>query len=199
LSEAELDVLKSLLRVDPYSFKLWQSGDRWPQFPTLLKICYILDLSPNNLFYGKTLKVSARIVRSAPEMPPPKSKQHRSRSKFKPEDYEQALQTALEEDPPVSVIQVLSRLELKKNGKMWRRFPELCAAVTKRYADYRKSVLAKRKEDAVAEVRRVAREMHDAGLPVRTRQICPRLTMAGLYRPEGRAALREIKEELGLE
>jgi hypothetical protein len=89
------------------------------------------------------------------------------------------LRAALEEEPPVPVKQVIARLGFKSSN-MSRRFPELRAAVAKRYADYRKSLLAKRREEAVLEVQRVAQEVHHAGIPLRYRQLFPRLTMLSI-------------------
>lgn len=199
LSESEISLLTDWLKISRHSFNQWQMGASLPRLHSLLKICYSLDLSLADLVSEKELKSPARIVRSAPEIFLPEFKPRQPRCKLKSGDVERSLQAALEEAPPVSVSQVINRLGLKKSGGLCGRFPELCAAVAKRHAEHRKSVLAKRKEEAVVEVRRVAREMYDAGLPLRSRDICSRLTMGGLYRPEGRAALRAIKDELGLE
>jgi hypothetical protein len=77
------------------------------------------------------------------------------------------------------------------NGYPSRLFPELCNAVAKRYSEFRKS--------RIAEVKHVALEMHATGIPLHYRKICPRLSLGGMYLPEGRAAFRQIKEELGVE
>lgn len=110
-----------------------------------------------------------------------------------------ALQIALEEDPPVSVNQVLGRLGIVKNGYPSRLFPELCNAVAKRYSEFRKSRIAEKRKKTIAEIKRVALEMHATGIPPHYRKICPRLSLGGMYLPEGRAAFRQIKEELGVE
>jgi hypothetical protein len=187
LREAEIGALIDLLQVRLPCFELWRTGKTLPRLHDLLKICYSLDQSLLGFIGGQKTTAKVRIVRSAPELFP--FEPPRRQSSYKSADFERALRNALEESPPVSVCRVAKQLG-GKNGKMWKRFPELIAAVRIRYAEYRASELAKRKEEAIAEVRRVAREMHAAGLPLRCRDIAPRLTKWGLGRPEGRAVLR---------
>jgi TniQ len=179
LSIAEISILISLLQTCRPSFKLWQTGAKLPGLHFLLKICYSLDLPLLNLVCGKEPNAPVRIARSTPEMFPTESKRRRSYTLRNPKEFEDALRAALEEEPPVPVKQVIARLGFKSSN-MSRRFPELRAAVAKRYADYRKSLLAKRREEAVLEVQRVAQEVHHAGIPLRYRQLFPRLTMLSI-------------------
>jgi len=199
LNEVESGTLIDLLQVRLPCFESWRTGKSLPRLHNLLRICYTLDQSLLGFIGGQKPTAVVQIVRSAPELFPSEVNPPRRQPPYKSADFERALQNALEESPPVSVCQIFSRLGRKKNGKMWKRFPELITAVSTRYAEFRASDMAKRKDEAIAEVRRVAREMHDAGLPLRCRDIAARLTKSGLSRPEGRTALREIKEELGLE
>lgn len=199
LSAAEVGALQDGLNISRSGFQRWQCGASLPRLPDLLKICYRLDLSLLALLNEGTRKSPVRIVRAAPERFIPAFKPRRPPCQLHPGELERSLQAALESNPPVSVSAVIRQLGLEKTGSLCKRFPTLCAAVAKRYAEYRKTLLASRKEAAIREVQRVAREMYEVGLPLRSRALFSRLTMGGLYRPEGRAALRAIKEELGLD
>ena len=80
-----------------------------------------------------------------------------------------------------------------------RHFPQLCQALTARFADYRKSRAAVRKEVARAEVKAVAYELYARGLKITRSRLRPLLTSSDyLNMPEGCAALREVRGALGL-
>jgi TniQ len=202
LSRMDRVVIKkvcNLLQVESYEFGVWRKRNSLSSFSVLLKMCYVFNFSLLDLFCGRVPSAPARIVRDTPEQFGSKPKPRRRSDSFNAEECERALQIALEEDPPVSVNQVLGRLGIVKNGYPSRLFPELCNAVAKRYSEFRKSRIAEKRKKAIAEVKRVALEMHATGILLHYRKICPRLSLGGMYLPDGRAAFRQIKEELGVE
>jgi len=80
-----------------------------------------------------------------------------------------------------------------------RHFPELCSEIAKRYAEYRVKRAITRKAQAADEVRRIAYELHAKGIALLRRNMRPLLTSSDyLNLEEGRAALRQVRLELGL-
>jgi hypothetical protein len=199
MNRVEIKALRNLLQVESYYFEMWRRRNALPSFSVLLRMCYILDFSLLDLFCGRIPPAPLRIVRATSEKFVSETKSYRRSAPINIEECERALQTALEADPPISVNQLAKRLGLSRNWYLSRHFPELCAAVAKRYAVFRKSIIAEKRKEAIAEVSRVTREMHATGAPLHYRKIFPRLTLGGMNSPEGRAAFRQIKEELRVE
>jgi len=122
---------------------------------------------------------------------------HRGR-RIQPVEMEKVLQAALHEQPPRSLRQVTQRCEASPQT-IRQHFPPLCQAITARFADYRTIRAAVRKEVARAEVKAVAYELYARGLTITRGLLRPLLTSSDYVNmPEGRAALREVRRELGL-
>ena len=78
-------------------------------------------------------------------------------------------------------------------------FPDLCRTIARQYAEHRARCATVRKAHAAEEVRRVAYQLHAKGLRLTRQNIRPLLTSSDyLNLPEGRAALREVRSQLGL-
>jgi hypothetical protein len=118
--------------------------------------------------------------------------------RIKAVEVERVLQIALKENPPPSMRQVIKRLNHSK-PTIYRHIPVLCRAISERYTDYRSIRSAVRRELAREEVKAMANELHAKGIKLTRNQIRPLLTSSDyLNLPEGRAALQEVKRELGL-
>jgi hypothetical protein len=108
----------------------------------------------------------------------------------------QTLQAALQEIPPPPVRQVVQRTN---HGKpmIYRYFPELCHAIARRFADYRKVQAVVRRTRARAEVREAAYQLHARGVSITRKHLRPLLTSSDYTNlEEGREALRHVREEL---
>ena len=80
-----------------------------------------------------------------------------------------------------------------------RHFPDLCRDIAKLYAEYRVKRAIERKTQAGEEVKRIAYELHANGIDLARRHMRPLLTSSDyLNLEEGRAALRAVRQELGL-
>jgi TniQ len=187
--------------VGEYAVKSWQEGKTLPQLPLILEMCYsvgtsLLDfLSGTCLFSGQ--KVMDRL--SHRNDTPNQRMSPRSRGqRVKSAEVEKTLQAILKENPPPSVRRVTKRLNLSSHT-IYRLFPVLCHAIAERFADYRKIRATVRKELAREEVKAMAYELHAKGIKITRNHMRPLLTSSDyLNLPEGRAALQEVKRELGL-
>jgi hypothetical protein len=80
-----------------------------------------------------------------------------------------------------------------------RHFPDLCREIAKHYAEYRVKRAVERKAQAAEEVKRLAYALHSDGVRLTRRHMRPLLTSSDyLNLEEGRAALRAVRQELGL-
>jgi hypothetical protein len=94
--------------------------------------------------------------------------------------------------------QVIKRLN-HSAYTIYRHFPVLCRTISERFADYRSIRSAVRRGIARAEVRVLAYELHARGIKITRNNMRPLLTSSDYWNlPEGRAALQEVKRELGL-
>ena len=108
------------------------------------------------------------------------------------------LHAALAENPSPSLTQVVKRLK-HSEGTVRRHFPEVCFEIAKHYAEYRVRRAIARKTQAAEEVRRIAYELHANGIGLTRRNMRRLLTSSDyLNLEEGRAVLRQLRQELGL-
>src|SRR5437667_61480 len=87
----------------------------------------------------------------------------------------QTLQAALNEGPPPSVRQVIQRTNHDK-PMIYRYFPELCRAIARRFADYRKVQAVVRRDRARVEVIKAAYQLHARGVRITRKHLRPLLT-----------------------
>jgi transcriptional regulator with XRE-family HTH domain len=201
LSGGERDALAQLLHVGENAVRNWQKGKTLPQFALLLEMSHRLGISLQEFLCGART-ASGQVNREwspayAQEWHQRTSHPHRGR-RIQPVEMEKVLQAALHEQPPWSLRQVTQRCEASPQT-MRQHFPHLCQAITARFADYRTIRAAVRKEVARAEVKAVAYELYARGLTITRGRLRPLLTSSDyINMPEGRAALREVRGELGL-
>lgn len=190
-----------LLQVGRGAISRWQRGKAVPQFALLLSMVYRLGTSLLDFLLGAPAAISSGgFVRSAPvesHMPARRSTAHYGRRLNRPV-VSQILHAALAESPPPSVSGVMRRLGYAKRT-VYRHFPELCHAIAKQYAEHRARRALTRKVHAAEEVRRVAYWLHAHGISLTRQNLRPLLTSSDyLNLAEGRAALREVRSQLGL-
>jgi hypothetical protein len=190
-----------LLGVGKHAVWNWQAGKTLPQFPLILEMCYSLGSSLPDFLSGLRVVSGRKIMGrfSNRNSTQNQHKSYRSRGqRIKSVEIDQALQAALKENPPPSMKEIVKRLDHSSNT-IHRHFPALCQAIAERFADYRKIRAAVRKEVARAEVKVLAYELHARGIKITRDHIRPFLTSSDYINlPEGRAALEEVRRELGL-
>ncbi len=190
-----------LLHVGRGDVNRWHRGKALPRLNVLLNIAYRLGTFLPDFLSGCPASVPIQgFVRSAPVAPNNNALRLavRRRTRINSSDVSRILHTALTEIPPPSLTKVMKRLS-HTEVTVRRHFPRLCSEIAKHYAEYRVKCAITRKIQAAEEVRRVAYELHANGIALRRRNMRPLLTSSEyLNLEEGRAALRQVRRELGL-
>jgi transcriptional regulator with XRE-family HTH domain len=190
-----------LLQVGRGDVSRWQRGKAVPRFSLLLRMAYGLGTSLLDFLLGSPATMApGGVVRAVPVALPPAAPRRTAQGR-RPRngpDVARILHAALTESPPPSVSAVLKRLGDAASTVRYH-FPDLCRAIAHQYAEHRARGAMIRKAYAAEEVRRVASQLHANGLRLTRQNIRPLLTRSDyLNLPEGRAALREVRSQLGL-
>ena len=178
----------------------WQTGKAQPKFSALLGLSYGLGISLVNLLRGALPSLPREFVRPFPSQLS-KARSNSKKPRRLPRRLEtvavqQALEAALQENPPPSVHQVIQRTNHAK-AMIYRHFPELCRAIARRFADYRKVRARARRDRARAEVKEAAYQLHARGVRITRKHLRPLLSSSDYTNlDEGREALRRVREEL---
>ncbi len=178
----------------------WQTGKALPKFPSLLSLSYRLGISLMDLIKGAPSSVPQEFVRSFPSQFSKgrftSKTSHRSSCRITPADVLPTLQAALNGSPPSSVRQVIKRTN-HSASIIYRHFPEECRAIARQFADYRKIQAVARRDRARVEIREAAYQLHAKGVKITRKHLRPLLTSSDYTNlEEGRAALRQVREEL---
>ncbi len=201
VSPGNASAFARLLHVGRGRASSWQRGKALPRLDLLLNIAYRLGTLLPDFLSGCPASVPIQgFIRSAPVAQT--SAAHRPaaprRTRINSSEVSPILQAALSEYLPPSLTEVMKRLR-HTEVTVRRHFPELCSEIAKRYAEYRVKRAITRKAQAADEVRRIAYELHAKGIALRRRNMRPLLTSSDyLNLEEGRAALRQVRLELGL-
>lgn len=190
-----------LMHVGRGDVSRWQRGKALPRLDLLLRIAYRLGASLPEFLLGSPVSIPFRgFIRSVPagsdgntRRPPAQPRTRVNRSTVS-----QLLHAALAENPPPSFTQVIKRLT-HTEVTVRRHFPELCFEIAKHYAEHRVRRAITRKTQAAEEVRRLAYELHAKSIALTRRNMRPLLTSSDyLNLEEGRSALRQVRQDLGL-
>jgi transcriptional regulator with XRE-family HTH domain len=200
-SSGNASAFARLMHVGRGAVSKWQRGKVLPRLDLLLNMAFRLDASLLDFLLGSPACVSSRgFFRSAPVEPnrtPRRTTIQYGRRMNDPEIF-QTLQSALNENPSPSVTQVMKRIS-HSEVTVRRHFPDLCREIAKHYAEYRVKRAIERKAQAAEEVKQVVYELHANGISLARRYMRPLLTSSDfLNLEEGRAALRAVRQELGL-
>lgn len=115
----------------------WVRGKSRVHLGVLLKICHGVGISPLEFLTG-TLdfpKDEEEVVEAGSEGTVPSKASGRRWRALNLAETEKRLKAALREEPPPSMIEMERRLG-RSTSTLRYRFPELCAAIVKRYADH---------------------------------------------------------------
>ena len=190
-----------LLHVGRGDVSRWHRGNALPRLGLLLNIAYCLEASLPDFLSGCSTSVPLQgFRRSAPVEPHAHAQRPtaRYRKRFNRSEVSSILQTALSENPPPSLAKVMKRLG-HSEPTVRRYFPDLCCQIARQYADHRAKCATTRRIQAADEVRRLAYKLHANGIDLNRKNMRPLLTSSDyLNLQEGRAALRQVRKELGL-
>lgn len=192
--------LCQLVDVPDISLTRWITGKVMPSLENLLKLCYVLDLSPLQLMTNSSSTLEeALMAKSASRLPRPRIPTHL------PQEQEEAnnlefIQAVLEgREAPHSVRQIERRFGLGK-CILRSRYPHESPLVTAQYRAYRNEQARKRMEKINDEVRTATFSLHAQGIFPSQVRVSSMLTDPNwMIMPETRAALHAARHELGQE
>ncbi len=164
--EGHLTALARQLKLHRNSLGNWLQGKQLPHLEYLMRICCFF-------------KVSRRYRR------------------FDTKGLHEALEAILQnaEDPPLSMHEVAQRLGYDQSH-LYKRFPDLCQAISKRYQDHRKARGEERLRRTCDEVREAMRRLYEQGYYPSKGRLRKVLPPGVLQRSEVRAVWYETFREL---
>jgi hypothetical protein len=128
----------------------WYHGRIRPNLYEMLKICYCIDISLVDLISGAEKQLSdLHIVRSFTDTyisRPPRTVRQIDYHKV-----EVKLRDILRKDIPISVTQAGEAVGVNRRT-LYYKFPEICYAISKRYAEYRRAEVEKQRQQFEDEV-----------------------------------------------
>lgn len=197
LMQGNQSELARRLNMNLSSIREWLQGSQLPHLGNLLRICFLFETTPLSLFTGNALQ---RILpQTNPQKRVPGERTQRQMRRFDTKCIQQALEGALQENPPPSMREVAQRLKYDPSH-VYKYFPDLCQAISRRYQTHRAEQREARLQRTGDEIRVVMRRLHEQGQYPSWTQIRKMLTRPGVARePEIRDIRRETLKELGWE
>jgi transcriptional regulator with XRE-family HTH domain len=186
------------LQVHPSSLRAWLQGRQFPHLENLIRICFLLRISPLRLLTGDVTAV-ATAQQQSPEASAEMEKPKRRMQRFDTKGLREALEAVLQhaEDPPPSMHEVALRLEYDPSH-LYKHFPDLCQAISRRYQEHQKAMHEKRLQRTCAEVREAMHRLHEQGCYPSNRQLSKVLPKPAILRePTLKEVWRETLRELG--
>lgn len=186
------------LQIHPSSLRAWLQGRQFPHLGNLIRICFLLKISPLRLLTGNATEVVA-TQQQAPEVSTTVEKPKRRFRRFDTKGLHEALEAVLQhaEDPSPSMHEVSLRLGYDPSH-LYKHFPDLCQAISRRYQDYQKVMREERLQRTCDQVREAMRRLHEQGCYLSNRQLHKVLAKPAILRePTVRAVWRETLRELG--
>lgn len=195
-----VSALARRLHVSRRTIRDWVKGVQVPQLDSLLRFCYLAQVSPLCLFDKGVVGVdSARTsVMASLELKQKTKKHYRT---FHAGQVRLALEAELltENDPPQPMSVVSKRLNYDQSF-LCKHFPDLCRAISARFRAYRKKQREERKQRILDEVRQTTYRVSKQGLyPSQERVRLLLATPGSIKEPGALAVWHEALAELGLE
>lgn len=195
-----VSALARMLQVPRRSIRDWVKSVQVPQLDSLLRFCYLAQVSPLWLFGKGAAGVdSARTgVIASSELKQKTKKHYRT---FHAEQVRSALEAGLltEYDSPQPMSVVAKRLNYDQSF-LCKHFPDLCRAISARFRAFRKKVREERKQKILNEVRQTTYRVYKQGLYPSQERVRLLLAKPGSIKEPGALAVwHEALAELGLE
>ena len=183
------------LGVSTNGITAWRSGRKLPMLPVYLRIARTFNVTLTQLITGA---VQPDSIPSLDTLGVPYWHNVRIGRKqdFDPLKVERQLSEALHESPPPSLI-----VFQKRTGHHWatlqKHFPALCTALCERFRQHQAETLQKRREEKIAEFRKIAHQLHEQGIELFVHRVLKRMSVPlSLDHRLACSLLIEVKQEL---
>ncbi|SRR6266702_1126445 len=200
-ANGNVSALSGKLGVSRRTVRDWCSGAQLPQLASMLRLCSILEISPCQIFSpdcrsigtskGNGLGVAAHLGEKAKKL-------------YRVLDVEKIkgkliAELQQEKEPPAPMSEVAKCLGYDQSF-LYKRFPEICRAISSRCRAYRKRKRKERKQKILDEVRQATFRVYDQNLYPSQERVRRLLTKPGsIKEPGALAAWHEALQDLGLE
>lgn len=154
-SDGNVSAFGRWLGLSRYEILHWYSGSTIPNLDQLLRICYALEttlvkflkLEVTSLSPNKLASLSTREQKIQPSLSKATSKYGKA-----PEQVIEAMQLALEEEPPPSLTDLALRLGFKSYSSLTTCSKSLSVAISAKYTDYQQQLRQERIESILTDV-----------------------------------------------
>lgn len=117
----------------------WCTGNTQPTIDILLQICFHLKTSLVDFLIQDLINIDFDTINKVNNYQQKSNTRSTSRQINNSGEVQQALETALTENPPPSIIEVAKRLGYKRSTVLYYHSSDLCYAITQRHIEYEKS------------------------------------------------------------
>ncbi len=200
-ADGKVSVLARKLRLSRRTIRDWKQGLQIPQLESLLQCCYLLDVSPLDLFNANVSMSKGVSQKALAEQLEVKGKVKKRYRVLRAEEIRKELEAELlmQRSPPSPMIAVARRLKYD-HSFLRRHFPELCRAISDRYRAYRKKKREERRQTILDEVRETTFSVHAQELYPSQERVRLLLAKPGsMKEPGALVTWHEALQELGLE
>jgi transcriptional regulator with XRE-family HTH domain len=200
-ADGKVSVLARKLHLSRRTIRDWKRGLQIPQIESLLQCCYILDVSPLDLFNASVSMSRGVSQETMAEQIEVKGKVKKRYRALNVEAIRKELEAELLETEGLpSPMSAVARWLNYDHSFLIRHFPELCRAISERYRAYRKKKREERKQTILDEIRETTFSVHAQELYPSQERVRLRLTKpSSIKEPGALAAWHEALQELGWE
>lgn len=196
LAGGNIVVFARLLDLPRNTVKNWCQGKRIPEMDMLLRLCYRLHLSLDNVLFQEAEELQLCL---RDPIPGGACFQLRKQTALDGERIFHLLEEAANapEDPPPSLQEVGQRLGYQSTT-LYKINRTACYAIVERFTAYRRELREKRLQGYREEIRQIALRLQAEQVALTQRHVAWYLTQPAILRdPKVWALLREVCRELG--
>lgn len=174
---------------------VWLRRSRTPTLESLLKFCYVCNVTPLQVLTGDLVLLRQAIQEGKLSRPP------QPRRSYRPIDREHCLkriQAVLDgQEEPIGYAQIAQQLGYDKSVLRYH-FPQECALLTARVQEYRRQRGEQRIARVQEEVRQAMLTLHAQGVYPSQNKVSDLLSDPNaLFEPEAKSTWRTLCQELG--
>jgi transcriptional regulator with XRE-family HTH domain len=193
LADGNIAAFARILDLSRNTVENWCQGKRIPELDMLLRLCYRLNLSLDEVLLQEANTLRPRLRDSIPEAHFHSRKQTAINKERIFHLLEEA--TSSTEDPPPSLQEVSQRLGYQPTT-LYKINQDACHAIAERYTAYRCRLREKRLQKYREEIREIALRLQAERVVLTQRHIARYLTQPAILRdPQVRKLLREACHE----
>lgn len=190
LADGNIAAFARLLDLSRNTVENWCQGKRIPELDMLLRLCYRLNLSLDEMLFQE-----AEVLQPRLQDPVPEARFHsRGRTAIDKERLFHLLEEVAgsTEDPPPSLQEVSQRLGYQPTT-LYKINRVACHAIADRFTAYRRELRERRLQGYASEIRRIALSLQAEKVALTQRHISRYLAQPAILRdPKVRTILREI-------